>query len=138
MKHEITEQQFLERVVPIWDHMTERLERLRDEMVSLNGIQRRGLRAVPIINGASIKISVSAGQLGGYSIRETSGTGVATVRFHDGVDAGGDILMPIQLAAGESARDWLMPHGIAFVNGLFCEVVAGTIEGAVFIGPAGS
>lgn len=130
--------ELLEHLIPQWSAMVDKLNRVRDELVSLNGVTRRGASPRPIINGASLKLAVSAGQLAGFSITETSGVSTARVRLRDGLDTGGDVLMTVALSPGESARDWFLPHGIAYVTGLYVEVVSGAIEGTVYVGPFGA
>lgn len=68
----------------------------------------------------------------GFTVRETSGSAVATVRIWDNPSAAsGTILDTIQLAAKESAREFYGPMGIEALTGIFIEVVAGTVEGSV-------
>lgn len=98
------------------------------------GIRNLGAQSSTIVNGASQRLSASAGQLAGYGLRETAGA-PAVVRLLNGVDTGGDLLVPISLAAGESVRDWFLPHGISFGAGLYVQVLSGTIEGAIYFGP---
>lgn len=114
------------------------LERVRDELVSINGVARRGAGARPIVNGQSIRLATSSGQLAGFSLRETSGAAPAVVRLLDGSDASGDILFTVALLAGASNHEWLLPHGLFYGAGLFVQVLTGTIEGAIFLGPVGS
>lgn len=124
----------LQELLPHYTETLEKLDAVHDELQSLNGIHRRGAIARSILVGAgpvTQKLSVSAGRLAGYSIRETAGA-VAVVRLRDGVDAGGDLIAPIALAANASSAWWFMPHGISFGAGLFLEVVAGAVEGAVY------
>ena len=47
-------------------------------------------------------------------------------------DSAGEVLVPITLAANESARDWFGPGGI-HVDGLFIDVTLGDVDGAVFL-----
>jgi hypothetical protein len=124
----------LEHLVEGFTILSDKISQVRDELVSSNGIRRRGALARPIINGASIKAAVSAGQLAGYSLRETAGA-AAVVRLRDGVDASGDIIVTVALPANGSANQWYLPHGIAFTAGLFVEVASGAVEGVVYIGP---
>lgn len=101
---------------------------------SLNGAQSVGVQARPL-SGVGQVLSSSAGRLAGYTLRETAGA-VATVRIHDGFDATGDLLATVALPAAGSADQWLMPHGVAFVYGIWVEIVTGTVEGAVYLAPA--
>jgi hypothetical protein len=125
----------LENLIPKFTDMIERLDRVHDELRSLNGVHLRGATPRVIINGASMKMSTSAGQLAGYALRETSGGTPAIVRLLDGFDATGDLLLPISLTGAESVRDWFLPAGISFGTGLFVQVVSGTVEGVVFMAP---
>lgn len=68
-----------------------------------------------------------------HSSRETSGAAVATYRLWDGGSAAGTLLLPVELAASESTRDGFFQHVLPFKTGLYFELVAGTIEGAVGI-----
>jgi len=119
------------------------LERSRSAMLagladSHNAVRAAGAAAryVPITDGAGngVRASTSAGRLLGYAVRETSGSAAALIRLHDGPDTGGDVIMSISLAAGESARDWFGPGGIGVSYGLAVEVVAGAVIGTAFIG----
>lgn len=127
----------LEDLIPRFSEVTEWLQRVHDELVSLNGIRRDGALVRPILNGASLRLSTSAGQVLGYSVRETSGAAAAVLRLRDGSDTSGDLVATIQLPANASATVWLAPHGVAFVQGLYAEVVSGALEGVVYLGPSG-
>lgn len=72
------------------------------------------------------------GIYGGYSLRETAGA-AATVRLWDNASAAsGTIVATIALVANAS-RDFIAPQGVRFANGLFAEVVTGTVEGSVYL-----
>lgn len=107
------------------------MRHVRDELVSSNAVRVRGAIARPLINGASMKLSVSAGRIAGFAVRELAGA-AASVRLLDGIDEGGELRLPINLAANESTRDWLMPAGVAFGAGVYA-VVTGSIEGVVYL-----
>lgn len=62
----------------------------------------------------------------GFSFRETTGSAGAVFRIRTG-GASGDI----SLAAGESARHDYSPGGIDARDGIYFELVSGTVEGAV-------
>lgn len=104
-------------------------------VASLNGAQSVGVQARQL-NGSDQVLSSSAGRLAGVTLHETSDTDRAVVKIHDGFDNTGDLLTVVSLAAGESVRDWFMPHGISFVYGIFVEIVSGAVEGAVHLAPA--
>lgn len=70
----------------------------------------------------------------GYSIRESAGAaGVATVILRDGTSTSGEIIAVIDLPA--DGYDWMWCEGgILLKHGLFVDRVAGSTEGAVYIG----
>ncbi len=70
----------------------------------------------------------SPGVLQGWSLRCEGATTKLSLR--DG--NGGEIIAVVNLAAGESVRDWFGPQGIAF-NELYIDVAEGTPEGAIYI-----
>jgi hypothetical protein len=100
---------------------------------SLGGTLLRGAQPVPIgvSAGGTTRPSLADGSLMGFAVRETTGVTPATVelRAHD---AAGDLIVPINLAAGASTRDWFAGGGINFADGLFV-VVTGSVDGAVFL-----
>lgn len=70
----------------------------------------------------------------GLAARETSGAASATFRVRDGTVVGtSQLVVPYQLAAGESVRDQFSPYPILFNSGVFVEVVAGAIEGSCWV-----
>lgn len=87
-----------------------------------------------LLQGQSFQVATSPGRLAGYAVRETTGTTGAVIQLLDGRESG-ELFLPISLAAGESTRDWYMPVGVGFVDGLYLRVVSGAVEGAVFIAP---
>lgn len=135
-RNELGEQ--LDELLPAWTRTNEHLARIRDELISTRGIVRAGAEARELANGVSARISFSAGQLAGFSVRETTGAAGAVLRFRDGQISEGGLLLTVSLNPGESTRDWFLPNGIGFVRGLSIEVVSGTIEGSVFLGPVES
>lgn len=70
----------------------------------------------------------------GWAARESDGTpAVATFRLMNGADvAGGTLLVPVELAANESAREWYGPEGIDAVNGITIDHIAGTIDIVIY------
>lgn len=82
---------------------------------------------------ASQVVVSSPGSYVGWALRETAGA-VATVRLYDNSSsASGTLLDTIQLAANESGSEWLSGNGLRFANGVYAQVVAGTVEGSVRI-----
>lgn len=113
---------------------------LRAELArSRDAVALQGAEVVPITPaaaGASNEhvLSGASGVLMGYGLRETTGTATATLELRDGQGA---LICPVTLAANESARDWFGPGGLSFVNGLQLVRVAGSADGAVYLGGVG-
>lgn len=102
---------------------------------TVGGTLLRGARAVPVglAAGATTRPTTAPGALVGYGIRNLSDVAAATVLLRDGSDAAGDLVMPLELAPGESARDWFGPGGIGLSQGLYVDVAAGSVDGAVYL-----
>lgn len=74
------------------------------------------------------------GRFAGYALRETTGTAPAVVRLRDGIDPGGSLIVPITIPAGGSLDKYLTLDGVVkFANGLYVELVSGSVEGSVLI-----
>ncbi len=71
------------------------------------------------------------GILRGFSLRETTGANPARAVLRDGLSATAPILTVVNLNASESIRD-PMPD-IAFATGVFLDLEAGSVEGAVYV-----
>jgi hypothetical protein len=70
--------------------------------------------------------------LKGWSATETSGSAGAAVDIYDEASHTGVPVLPVRLAAGESAEAWYGPDGILFKNGVHLNVSAGAARGSVF------
>jgi hypothetical protein len=114
-------------------NLNDSMGQLHQGLKTLNGVRRLGAEPRPVVNGQSGRISNSVGRLVGYSFSETTGAAPAWVRLRDGSDANGDLIASIKLLAGTSTNPW-RGNGISFSYGLFVEVVAGSIEGVVYLG----
>lgn len=68
-----------------------------------------------------------------YGVRETTGAAAAAARFFDGVSTAGKLILPVGLASGASTSSGFVCHAVPFRQGLFYEVVAGALEGAVSV-----
>ena len=115
---------------------TEWLETLRVAvMESVGGVTLRGARAVPVGSTASgtTRPANTPTALTGFALRNTSDVDPATVILRDGSDSNGEVLVPITLAAGESAREWFGPAGINVAAGLFVDVTDGDVDGCVYL-----
>ncbi len=111
------------------------LENLRaDVSETVNGIYLRGARAVPVgdAENAMTRPTSAAGALMGFGIRETTGTDPAPVLLRDG-GPDGDIVVPITLGPGEDTHVWYGPGGINLTQGLYVDVIAGAVDGAVYL-----
>lgn len=109
-------------------------ERLVAEMAATRGaVELRGALTVPL-TGASQRITYAPSRILGFALLESSGGAGAIVRLRDG-DAG-DLIVPVSLAAGESAREWWGPGGVSTTAGIYLEVVSGAVVGSIFVGPA--
>ncbi len=114
------------------------LAELRQELAGTRlGVVIKGAEVRSFKAGASSGLSFSPGRLMGWSLRETSGAGSATVYVRDGRDNQADIIAVIQLQPSESARDWFAPGGISYQWGIFLDVASGAIEGAVYVNGSG-
>ena len=91
--------------------------------------------AVPFASrSTSLLIASGYGHLSGWSVVESAGTpAAAQLRFHDSVDTTGTILGVAKLAASGTDAGPNMDEGIRFRNGIYMEVVAGSVEGVVYI-----
>ena len=80
---------------------------------------------------AAGKLLGNPGIYTGFALRETTGAAAAVVRLWDNTSAAsGQLLDTIQLPQGTDDRaDYV--HGIWAVNGIFAEVVSGSVEGVV-------
>lgn len=84
--------------------------------------------------GGAILLS-GRGVLKGWAFRETGGVAVATFNLWDGTSNAGLLLSPLGLAAAGHESLWLGELGISFTRGLFVEVTAGSVIGAVWAIP---
>lgn len=89
---------------------------------------------VPIAaTAAGLAITARPCRLYGWSLVETTGAAIAACDLIDGGAAAGTEITPITLSAGQSTRDWLGRPGLLVQSGLFLNVTAGTVRGAVWI-----
>jgi hypothetical protein len=84
-------------------------------------------------NAAPVAPADATGRLLGFSVRETTGSAGAQVRFRSGTTVSGSPLgAGVTLAANESVREWFAPHGILVPTAVFVERVSGSTEVVVF------
>jgi hypothetical protein len=82
---------------------------------------------------ASALLYSGAGKVVGWAFRETTGTTTAVIRLWDGTANTGRLIAPIALGAGQSTRDSTPIGGILTLQGVYFELVSGTVEGSVWI-----
>lgn len=75
------------------------------------------------------------GVLKGWAFRETTGAAVATLNLWDGTSNAGLMVAPLGLASAGHESIWLGELGVSFTRGLFVEVTAGSIVGALWVVP---
>lgn len=85
------------------------------------------------LTGADQAVAASRTFYRGFTVRESAGS-TAVVRIFDNASAAsGTVLDEITLSAGESAREWY-ESGIWAANGVYVDVVSGSVTGSVRIG----
>jgi hypothetical protein len=75
------------------------------------------------------------GILKGWAFRETTGAAVATLNLWDGTANNGLMVAPLGLASAGHESIWLGELGVSFTRGLFLEVIAGSVVGALWVVP---
>ena len=111
---------------PCKEHVVEHQHHMTPENLNLNAIQiLTGTPSTPLIRGSV--------RLFWQSFRETTGLTGATIRLRNGNDASGKFLETITLVANESTREQLGDNGIPFHEGIYYELVSGTIEGVLLV-----
>lgn len=78
--------------------------------------------------GVTEKLMTGGAILMGFALAESTGAAAATVNITDG----GNLVVPIALAAGATTREWFGPQGIECRSDITITVVAGSVAGAVF------
>jgi len=92
---------------------------------------------IPLNPAATGQLASGRGRVRRISLRETTGTTAATLRFFDGTGTGGVLLDTIALNAGQSTRDWYPHFEYPFDGGLYLSLT-GAVEGCVvvqYLGP---
>ncbi len=83
---------------------------------------------------AGATVVQGAGLLVGYAIEETTGAASARAVIGDGAGAAITVnILPVTLVAGESVRDVLPMHGVAFERGLSVVSSAGSVAGSLWV-----
>lgn len=76
-----------------------------------------------------------AGRIVYVAVRESTGGAAATFSLVDGTPAGGQVIVPYSLLAGQSARDNFYPHGIPYTGDLWYDLDTGSLTGSVYVVP---
>ena len=80
----------------------------------------------------TVRLAAGSWYLHGWGVLETTGTASATVEIWDGTDTTGQLVVPIALSSGQSARDWIGLDGIAMYAGMLINVVSGSVRGTLW------
>lgn len=105
--------------------------------VAVADISVVGYRVTPIpftALTAGQLLTAQGGWLIGFAVEETSGANPARIQFIDGQDVSGVPLIPVQLAANESAREFLPMPYVPITSALYALVTAGSVSGTAFVG----
>lgn len=94
----------------------------------------RVARNLPIAaTSSSVAVSTNHEALSGWSFVETTGTAPAQLQIVDGsLTGGGDIIAEITLNAGQSIRDNTGPYPVECDRGIYINMIAGSVRGAVW------
>jgi hypothetical protein len=74
-------------------------------------------------------------RLYGWAFEETTGSAPAKCDLYDGTTTGGQTIVPITLLANESTRDIWGKPGIVVGNGIFLNVLSGSVRATVYVLP---
>ena len=107
------------------------LEQAYSDIATSAGVPLEGERAVPV-SGANL-VSGSSEVLAGFALQATPAGGDALVILRDGTDGTGVELVPVSIRAGSRAVQAFDGRGPSFVDGVYIDVVAGEISGAIFL-----
>jgi hypothetical protein len=97
---------------------------------------RSNMRPVVLdIPAASGQLVTGRGCLTWHASQETSGSAAASYIVYDAPSAShlNHQLLPITLSAGQSTRDFIPPHIIPFNQGIYYDLVSGSISGVLAV-----
>lgn len=90
---------------------------------------------IPVASG---QLVTGSGCLTWHASQETTGSAPASYIVYDAPSSShlNHQLLPIQLSAGQSTRDFIPPHIIPFNQGIYYDLVSGAVSGtfAVMLG----
>ena len=116
------------------------------EQLSLNGYSFTAYTEIPYWRKTDISAGIAAAvtvsrqvlagdvrQVGGWSIRETTGAASAMVRFIEGNAVGGEVICPVGIPQGTTVTVAPTAPGIqVFTGRVFMQVVSGSVEGVIY------
>ncbi len=105
---------------------------------NIGGITGTGINVAASVDvntaiAADVDAAVAASpglRLIGFACRESAATAAAAtfIIVHGATAAGGSSVVPVELTADESTREWFGPEGIAVPNGISIDWIAGTAD----------
>lgn len=105
---------------------------------NIGGITGTGINVAASVDvntaiAADVDAAVAASpglRLIGFACRESAATAAAAtfIIVHGATAAGGSSVVPVELTANESTREWFGPEGIAVPNGISIDWIAGTAD----------
>jgi hypothetical protein len=105
--------------------VTQQITAVANTTIDGAGIMVAGTPAAEVAADA-IAVAAAAGlRYLGFSAKETAGAPATAVIRHGNI--GGPIIDHINLAAGETAREWYGPDGIATPNNIFFDLLTGAM-----------
>jgi hypothetical protein len=93
---------------------------------------RESAQAISVPVTGSQRVEGGDAIIMGWGLLETTGAAAAVVEIYDGFDATAQLVVAVALTAGQSTRDWLGPNGILVTEGIFVNVISGTVRGTVW------
>lgn len=88
-----------------------------------------------VVADVDAAVAAAAGlRLIGFACKESAVTAAAATFniVHGATAAGGTLVVPVELSANESTREWFGPDGIGVPNGLSIDWVAGQVDIVLF------
>lgn len=84
------------------------------------------------LNGTGKALAAFSVILLGWCMKNVSSSTEATLDIYDGTDATGVTLFPVNLASNETSVVWFGDRGILMRNGVYVNVTAQEVKGALF------
>jgi hypothetical protein len=84
------------------------------------------------LTGAGAVVVGFAADLMGWTIRNMSGSTLATLDIYDGPDTSGKVVVPLALAANTTDTKWFGDAGVRFRNAVYLNVTAQEAKGSIW------